>query len=250
MPLKKKPEAVRKRPPKLPNKIQVIKNSEKDVGNWMERWNKPKNRSIGCLPHPFRLCALGGVGRGKSCTLKNLFLAHQSTHKPFKELYIVTCDASSTEWLDCEPTGIFDELPDITLFNPKKKTMLIIDDLELCRLGREGERNLSTLFRFVSSHRNVSIMVGYQSFFDVNTIIRKCSNVFILYKPNGSQEVSLIANRVGMEKEDLNHIFNHICNGTYDSLMVDFTIDSPYKLRKNVYQPIQMNDSDSDSDTG
>ena len=37
---KKKP-----RIPKMPNKIVIIKNADKDSGNWMETWDKPKNRN-------------------------------------------------------------------------------------------------------------------------------------------------------------------------------------------------------------
>ena len=58
----------------------------------------------------------------------------------------------------------------------------------------------------------------------------------------------MIANRVGLDPDDMKHIFKHICNGTYDSLMIDNTIGSPARLRKNVYQPIELNDSSDDED--
>ena len=74
----------KKRIPKLPNKVVVIKNAEKDKGNWMESWSKPAHRSPGHIIHPFRLLALGGVGRGKTNSCKNIFLRHQSSAKKFK----------------------------------------------------------------------------------------------------------------------------------------------------------------------
>lgn len=248
---RKKKKKPREKAPKLPNKIQVIKNVEK--GSWNEKWDKPKNRSIACLPHPFRIAALGGVGRGKTNTLKNLFLTHQSTRKPFKELYIITCDSSSKEFLDLEPTAIMDQFPDLGIFDPKKKTCVIIDDFEWEKSGRDALRSLSTLMRFISSHRNVSVMVGYQSFFDCPKICRKCANVFLIYKPNSRQELTTIANRVGVDADDMHRIFkvntdNPICGGIYDSLMIDLIPGSPYPMRKNVYYPIDMKDMRSDSD--
>ena len=82
----KKKKKKKKRIPKLPNRVVVIKNAEKDSGGWMETWSKPKKRSPGHIIHPFRLLALGGVGRGKTNCLKNVFLRHQSSAKKFKKL--------------------------------------------------------------------------------------------------------------------------------------------------------------------
>src|SRR5690606_23663577 len=129
----------KKRVPKLPNDVVVIKNSEKDTGNWMETWNEPKNRSPGCISHSFRLVCLGGTGRGKTNAMKQIFLQHQSTSRKFKKLFIVTCDADCTEWLDCEPDGVFDEMPDPKMFDTGEKTMLIIDDFEFARMGSDSK---------------------------------------------------------------------------------------------------------------
>lgn len=223
--------------PKLGRKLVVIKNKDKDTG-WMEKWgDTPKN--IGRIPHPFRLLALGGVGRGKTNTMKNLFLQHQSGRRKFKKLYVCCCDVDSQEWLDLEPTGLMDELPDLSLFDPNEKTCLIIDDFEFEKQNKATARKLSTLFRFVSSHRNLSIMCGYQSWFDCPSIARKCANCYLIYKPNGHLELSNIANRCGMPPDDMHEIFNTVCDGTYDSLMVDKTIGTPAPLRKNVFQKIE-----------
>ena len=46
----------------MSDKIHFIENADKDTGGWMEIWDK--GRSLGCIPHSFRLLALGGCGRG------------------------------------------------------------------------------------------------------------------------------------------------------------------------------------------
>jgi hypothetical protein len=236
-----------KRPPALPDHCVVIKNADKDVGGWMESWSVPKKRSPGHLPHSFRLLALGGVGRGKTNYLKILFLKHQSSAKPFKKLYIITCDLESKEWDDTQPNDIFDYIPDIDLFDPSEKTCVIIDDFELGSCSKAQMKNLTTLFRMISSHKNVSVMASYQSFFHCPSICRKTSNVFIIYKPKSKQELQTIGNRVGIPHEDLRQMFKQFCTEYHDMIMIDDTKNSPYPIRKNIYDIISYNvDSDDD----
>ena len=239
-------KAKRKYRPKMPRKIVVIKNEDKT--GWVESWDKPKNRNIACIPHSFRLIASGSVGRGKTNCLINLFLVHQASSRPFKELYICCCSLESKEWLKLEPTAIMTELPDPEMFDGKQKTCLIIDDFEFEKSNKQTMRNLSTLFRFTSTHKNLSIMCSYQVFFAIPAVARKCASHFILYKPNSTIELNTIANRVGMDTEDIRYIFKKLCNGRFDNLMIDMSPDCKpgLKLRKNVYEPIVLDDSDSE----
>ena len=226
----------KKKIPRLPNKVIVIKNRDKDVGNWMESWKSPKNRSPGHIPHPFRLLALGRPGRGKTNMLKQVFLQHQSAKNKFQKLIVVCCDESSQEWVDCEPTLITTELPDPEEFSGNEKTCMILDDYEHSGSNSEEARRLSTLMRFVSTHKNMSIMIGYQSFFDTPSIARKCANCFMLYKPSSKSELTVIANRVGVDAKKMKRLFKDKCNGDYDHLFVDKTIGIPYPLRRNIYE--------------
>jgi hypothetical protein len=243
----RKPRKARKkkRIPGLPNEVIVIKNMDKDKG-WGESWDYPKKRSPGHLPHPFRLLALGGVGRGKTNCMKQIFLRHQSSGRKFKKLYILTCDPSSKEWVDCCPDLVTDQMLDLEDFDPTEKTCIILDDFEWEGANKADKKALSTLFRFISSHRNVSVMVGYQSFFDTPSIARKCANSYLIYKPNSRVECTNIENRCGLDKGTLKSLFKGNCKGTYDSVMVDRTVGTPYPLRKNIYQPIEVEDSDSE----
>ena len=242
----RKPRKQKRKPiPKLPEKVVVIRNADKDTG-WMENWDYPKNRSPGHIPHSFRLLALGGVGRGKSNMMKQLFLKHQSSGRKFKKLYIVTCDLSSHEWDDCEPTQIFDRMPDIELFDSGDKTMILIDDYEFQSCGKQEMQRLTTLFRMISSHKNVSVMASYQSFFHTPSICRKTANVFMIYKPTSKNELQTISNRVGVTYEDLKYLFKHHANDYYDHIMIDMTKKSPYFIRKNIYTVLQLQESDSD----
>jgi hypothetical protein len=232
--------------PKLPNKLIVIKNVEKD-GGWMETWEKPRNRSPGHIIHPFKLLALGGTGRGKSNSLKNIFLKHQSSSKPFQKLYIITCSEESSEWDDCEPTDLFVDIPDLEIFDGAEKTCVIIDDFETMKMSKEQYRKLATMMRYVCTHRNVSCMLSYQSFFDCVPICRKVANCFMIYKTVGRQEQDTIANRVGIDPKKMRMLFKEHITGQYDHLFVDKTVGTPYKLRKNIYE-VLGGDSGSESD--
>ena len=238
---KKKMEKI----PGLPEKCIIIKNADKDSGDWMESWNKPKNRSPGHIIHPMSILALGIPGRGKSNMLKQLFLKHQSSGKKFKKLYIITSSLQTKEWDDCEPDDILTELPTIDFFDGKEKTCLIIDDYTWTEASKEDLRRLSHIVCHVRSHMNVSVMLGFQSFFQTPKIARECCNVFMIYKNHSKSEMSQIASRVGLEIDDMKYIFKNICNKPYDHLMIDLTIGTPYRLRKNIYQHIVLNE-DSD----
>lgn len=230
---------------RLDNKIHWIENADKDTG-WMETWDK--GRSIGCIPHSFRCLFLGGCGRGKSLQMKNLFLQHQMSDKPFKNLYIICPDADdSREWDDCDPSDIFDYIPDLNLITGDDKTLIIIDDFEFKKMNKDDEKKLTTLFRFISTHKNCSLMASYQSFFDCPILLRKVSNVFVIYKPNSKLELQSISNRVGVEYEILRKCFKDIANGYHDSIMVDMTKNTPAKLRKNIFDVIEYQ-SDSDDE--
>ena len=221
-------------------KLAVLKNTEKDRFE-SERWTK--GRDLAAIPHPFRMLALGGVGRGKTNTLKNIFLAHQDSKKPFQELFIVGPEGSS-EWDDAEPTETLTELPGPDKFDPRKKTLLVIDDYECVSLTASQKRALSTLFRYVSSHCNVSIMLSFQSFIDCPQLARKTANCFVLYKPTSRGECTLMGNRCGLDKGVLKTLFDGLCHSPYDNIMVDRTIGSPAPIRLNVYQPVDLVEED------
>jgi hypothetical protein len=235
----------KKKIPKLAAKLVVIKNADKDTGNWQESWKKPKNRNPGHIPHPFRLLGLGIPGRGKTNMIKNVFLQHQSSAKKFQKLFVVCCDLDSQEWLDCEPTEVMIDLPDPSEFDGSEKTMIVIDDYEHERTSTEEKRKLSTFMRYVSTHKNVSIAVGYQSFFDCPSICRKTANIFMVYKPTSKLELTTIANRIGLDKDKLKKLFKTKCTGDWDNITVDRTIGTPYPIRKNIFE-VLSDDSDSD----
>ena len=222
---------------KLPKKLIDIKNTDK---GFTEVWTQNRSKDIANFPHPSRVVLLGPPSMGKSFLMKHLLLRQRPM---FKELYIIHGDGQcTTEFNDLEPTKIMDEIPPIEFFDSKVKTIVFIDEFSFEAMNKETTARCNKLFRYVSSHKNVSIYCSHQLCFELPSLIRKLANVWIIWKPRSMTETRLIANRICMSPDQLVYIFEHICNGYRDSLCVDFHKDTPAFLRKNLWEPRNLSD--------
>jgi hypothetical protein len=68
----------------------------------------------------------------------------------------------------------------------------------------------------------------------------------MIYKTTGRQELETIANRVNINPKKMRYLFKHCITGQFDHLFVDKTVGSPFPLRKNIYEIIKDEESDSD----
>ena len=236
-------KAARKYRPKMPQKIVPVPNADK--GAWVESWDKPRNRPIGLFPHPTRAIFTGNTGHGKSTAMLNCMLTVQASNRPFKEVHVICCDVGSQEWDHIEPTSKRETLPDIAEFDRSKKVLLIIDDWDTTKISKAQQKLLSKWFRYGSTHLNTSIYMSYQSCFHVPTIARRCSNLWHIWKPSSDTELRMIGERCGLKAEEITDIFDSVCNHWRDFLTVDLTPNTPCKLRKNVYEPIELMEEES-----
>lgn len=243
---KKKKEKKKKRVPKLAKKITVIKNADKHHN---ESWNSKSKSDIANFPSPSRICLLGSCGVGKSMLIKNL-ICHQ--RPMFDEVYLVHEDAGVTDdYKGFDLTDEFDEIPDLDFWDYDgkfKKRALIIDDLELTAAHKQRKKNLAIAFRYASTHKGLTIYFAHQSWFDVMPLVKKMSNVFIIWKPRARNELTMIENRVGMEKGELKKIFKTVATGHRDSICIDMNEGTPAFLRKNIWEELDREESDSESD--
>jgi len=228
-------------------RIIPIRNKDK-VG--AEKWTDKRIRDIGNFPSPSRILLLGPCGVGKSTLIKNLIM-HQTPR--FEEVYLIHEDAEVTkEYDDLQATEKLSDVPPIDFWDIEGKYIkraVIIDDLELTSANKERMKNLAILFRYLSTHRSMTIYFAHQSFFDVMNLIKKMANVFIIWKPRARTELGLIENRTGLEKDTLKDLFKTVATGHRDSITIDLTENTPSKLRLNVFQPIELQSSSDEEDS-
>jgi ABC-type cobalamin/Fe3+-siderophores transport system ATPase subunit len=244
-PEKKERKHKKKKLGKAKKEIQRINNPDK-IGS--ETWNPKRAKNLANFPSPSRILLLGPCGVGKSTLIKNLIM-HQ--RPMFQEVYLIHEDAGVTgEYADLECTAEFAEVPDIEFWNydgPFRKRAVIVDDLELVSANKERLKNLAIMFRYASTHKGLTIYFAHQSFFDIMPLIKKMSNVYILWKPRSSSEITMIENRTGIKKNTLRDLFKTTATGHRSSICIDLTENSPAKLRLDIWKKItQEGDSDSD----
>lgn len=219
----------------LPNKLLAIPNADK---KFHERWYK--NRNLLNIPHPFRAIICGRPDSGKSTVVKNIILR---AYPPYQEIYIIHCDPDNThEYDDLGESNVHisNIIPDPDEWNSDKKKLCIIDDLELKSLSKMQSKNLDRLFGYVSTHKNLSAMICQQEFYNLPTLIRRCSNVWIIWKFDDEYSMPLVSKKAGLSQESLKFLFRK-CTDKHDSIWIDKTDKSPAPLRFNGYEVLDHN---------
>jgi hypothetical protein len=219
---------------RLPKELIIIQNKDK---LFHEKWTK--GRDMINLPHPFRMVCLGKPNCGKGIVIKNILL---KADPPFQDLFIIHCDPDFTEEWDDLGGQMLPEIPNPDDWAGEVKTLVVLDDLEFKSMSKIQKRNLDRLFGFVSTHKNISICLAAQDTFNVPPIVRRCSNVWVLWKNDDLDSLASTARKTGMSSQNFNTIFNELMMNTHDSLWIDNTSGTPYPLRKNGYTVISKTD--------
>jgi hypothetical protein len=217
---------------KLPKELIVMDNADK---SFHESWNE--NRDMLDIPHPYRAVLLGPPHSGKSMTVKNLLLR---ANPPFQQMVVIHCDKDYTKEYDdiSDDLEILDEIPAPEDWEGEDKTLVVLDDLEFKTMGKQQRRCLDRLFGYVSTHKNISVILCSQCPFNVPPIVRRCSNLFVLWRLADLDSQAQVSRKTGMKAQNLHNIFDNLMSNTHDSLWIDNTTATPYPLRKNGYIPI------------
>lgn len=219
---------------KLAKKIIILPNADK--GEWVEKYDE-KEHGLAVLPHPARLCVTGPPSSGKTAVLLTLFLNTQASNRPYKSVFILSPHVTR-EWDAIDPSAIFTQMPDPydLIDSENGKTLLIIDDYDFTKLGKDEMQRFSLLLRFCSSHHSISVYLSYQSFMDIPPLWRKLMTHFVVYKTVNIDELSIISKRVGLpSKNVLKALFKKYCTDRHDFLMIDSVRRD---IRKNLFEII------------
>lgn len=194
-------------------------------------------RHIMDIPHPYRALFIGPPNSGKGVAVKNLVV---KASPMFDKIIVVYVDPGENNefgdlFADADAADAFvvDKIPPVTDFDGKKKTLVIVDDLDCERLSKQQSINLSRLFGNVSTHKNVSVCLTAQDPFSVPATVRRCANLWVLWGMDDSNAVSIVSRRIGMEGARLSELFREHLQGFHDSLWFDRTNMTPYPVRVN-----------------
>ena len=221
---------------RLPNRILPLPNPDK---TFHEKWYKGRNMLN--IPHPWRAVFLGPPNCGKGTVVKNLLLRAKPA---FEEVVCIHCDPEFTkEWDDID-AEMLDEIPAPEEWEGQVKTLVILDDLEFKGMSKEQRRRLDRLYGFVSTHKHISVALCSQDTFNVPPIVRRCSNLWVLWRCPDLDAMATCARKTGMKANNFNSIFNQLMMNTHDSLWLDMSDKSPYPKRKNGYSLIKKTDGE------
>ena len=223
----------------LPNRLVVIENADKA---WHEHWYKTRNPLN--KPHPFRAIITGPPGVGKTCIIQNMLSRAQP---PFQKVLVLHADPEQTKEYAGIKAEMMNSIPAPDSWDGEQKTLCIIDDLEIRQLSKEQKRNMERLFSYVSTHRNVSIILTSQDNFNIMPCVRRSANIFILFKIRDVDSLMCIARKIGIPKQMMRDLMG-LLKKKHDSLWLDTTAGSPIPFALNGFTEISV-DSSSDDDT-
>lgn len=214
-----------------PNKLTVIKNADK---GFHEKWDD--DRSLGNIPHPFRCLCIGPPNCGKTGVAVNLFL-RQKPH--FTRLIVVHIDKDfSAEWDLCDPTELTDTVPDFRDIDGKEKTLIVFEDYEFSHLSKKDLALVSRLWGYCSTHKNTSIIACQQDPSVLPAIMRRLSNVFILWPAIDISILDRYGTKMGLLKGELALLIRKHCKEQWDGIWLDNTKGTRAKVRLNCFTVI------------
>lgn len=220
---------------RLPKVIVPFKNADK---TFHEKWGSGSRDPLN-IPHPFRCTIVGPPNRGKTNIIKNILVRAKPV---FERILVVHCDPEGTsEYSDIDAT-LLSEIPAPTEFEGDVKTACILDDISWKNLSKEQKSHLDRLCGYVSTHKNVSVFCTTQEAFTIPTIVRRCSNLLIIFKQHDLDSLVALSRKTGLKRDDFMTLFKMLVN-EHDSLWLDLTAKSPYPLRINGYQMIQQQEN-------
>ena len=244
----------------MPRKIlRVIENPEKKKH---QKWSDIHNRSLLDFPQPFRWGILGAVSCGKTSLIlnylaqsqpfENIFVMHPQTYNPNidaadesinKNILIDNVDIPEYKGVQHYSLGY---IPSMKYFDvlaeTGKHSLFIIDDIDLNSYMKKRrdlrEERVNKLFSYVSSHKNLSIIVSSQdASSQLPSFVIKMCNVVTIYKIRDEFIIQTLARKMSVSYKRLKALME-LCKDKHDNITFDCTDNTPAELRFNIFTPI------------
>ena len=189
------------------------------------------------LKHPFTAIIAGPTGSGKTIFTFKLIDNASSLISPQPEK-IIYCYGEYQRGFRKYPNVIFHEgLPDISQFDGRQRTLLILDDLMT-----ESNDSVSSIFTKISHHRNVSIIFLTQNLFFKSKHSRTMSlnsHYIIMFKnPRDAMQIATLGRQMYPGKSKfLIDAYRDATEKPFDYLLLDLKPDTQeiYRVRSNIF---------------
>jgi hypothetical protein len=221
----------------------IIFNSEDKKNN--EHWTE--QRSFINKPRPYRCALVGPPNSAKSSIAKNL-IVHA---KPEYSRVFVIANGSSKEWEEyCDNLITVDQLMDDNILDMfttdvEGQRILIIDDVELMHCKPKVKEVFAMIFKHISSHYSLTVVVSVQNYTMVPNDIRSNLNVYALsLNIRDVESISILGKKIGISYKEFKLLFtklkNTVENRQFSYLVIDNTTNSPISISVNFFDKIDL----------
>ena len=211
----------------LPNEIVPFKNPDKE-------FQELPTDDLLFIPHSSRVIYYGSPSTGKTTAILNTIL-----HQKFDRIIVVhnVQDTKEYELVDCE---YYDDVPhpiDDLDIDITKKNLIIFEDLFYKALPKDQRKLLTDYFTAFSTHKSISCYLSCQDIFhQVPTNIRRCCNVFVIFKSIDMNNLRNICSVLNLDFKDVKFIFEKYLTSRYDNLIID--LNRPDKKLRKIFTEV------------
>ena len=187
--------------------------------------------------HPFTCIVSGPTGCGKTNFTLKLIHHSKTVISPAPEKILWCYGAYQDGFNGVKGVEFHEGLPDLSIFDGAKRTLLILDDLM-----HETDERVTKIFTKISHHNNVSVLYLTQNLFyggKQNRTIGLNAHYLVLFKnPRDATQISCLARQMHPGKSAfMIEAFKDATVRPYSYLLVDLKADTDdsYRLRSNVF---------------
>lgn len=192
--------------------------------------------------HPFTCVISGPTGCGKTQFVYKLLKHADSVISPRPTKIIWCYGAYQNTFKDIKGVEFIEGLPELSIFDGKEPTLLVLDDL----LSETDER-VTKIFTKISHHANVSVLYLTQNLFHGNkqnrTITLNAHYMVLFKNPRDASQITNLAKQMypGRTKF-LVEAFNDATTKPFSYFLIDLKADTEenQRLRANVF-PKEIN---------
>lgn len=184
----------------MSKKMIIFENPDK------ENNEKINYKNPASLPCPYRLICVSTPSCGKTNTILNIIY---NASPEFKKIYLLHLDEESCEY-DFFDIIKLDKIPNLDFFKKDRneKKLLIIEEFSFKNISKIDLEKIDHLFKYVSSHYNLTIILSCQVYYNVPYFIRKQCNYLCIW--NSSDKVLL---------KGVNNVIPYHSNKEYENLI-------------------------------